>query len=603
MRRRYFMPFGATLEPGGVRFRLWAPDVKSVDVCLEGPLGERVHPMQGTEDGWFEGLCEEAHAGTRYVFRLPNGTKVPDPASRYQPDDVHGPSEVVDPCDFAWSDGDWVGRPWEEAVIYELHLGTFTRRGDFDGALAKLDHLAKLGVTAIQLMPVGDFSGKRGWGYDGVLPYAPDSSYGRPEDLKQLVNAAHERGMMVFLDVIYNHFGPDGNYLAHYARAFFTHRHKTPWGDAINFDGPDSRVVRDFFIHNALYWLDEYHFDGLRLDAVHAIIDDSTPDILTELATTVRREIKDRQIHLILENDRNDPRLLARDETGQPILYTAQWNDDLHHCFHLLATGEKGGYYGDYADQPLRWLCRAISDGFAYQGELSAHRNGAPRGDSSWHLPAGAFISFLQNHDQIGNRAQGERLHQVAPREAVKALMAILLLMPSPPMLFMGEEWASDQPFLYFCDYQGELARAVREGRRKEFAAFPEFRDVRSREAIPDPNAVSTHDVSVLHWDDLTVEPHKGWIDFVQDLLYLRRLVLLPRLAGIGKAEVTPKGDTGLRVRWPFADGAVLELHANLGHRPIAAVGPASGRLLFGTHGAPDALPPWCVTWYLGGKA
>lgn len=596
------MPFGATLEPGGVRFRLWAPDVKAVDVCLDGPLGERVHAMLGNGGGWFEALCEEAHAGSRYMFRLPSGTKVPDPASRYQPDDVHGPSEVVDPCAFEWNDVNWGGRPWDEAVIYELHVGTFTRQGGFEGVLSKLDHLAKLGVTAIELMPLAEFPGKRGWGYDGVLPYAPESSYGRPEDLKRLINAAHERKLMVLLDVVYNHFGPDGNYLGHYAREFFTRRHKTPWGDAINFDGPNSRTVRDFFISNALYWLTEYHFDGLRLDAVHSIIDDGTPDILTELAETVRREIDDRHIHLILENDHNHPRLLERDADGRPKLYTAQWNDDIHHCFHVLATGEDSGYYRDYADQPIRWLCRALDGGFAYQGEASAHRQGRTRGAASGHLPPGAFISFLQNHDQVGNRAMGERLHQVAPREAVKALTAAMLLMPFPPMLFMGEEWAAEQPFLYFCDFHDELARAVREGRRREFAGFAEFRDPRSRERIPDPNAASTYDVSVLNWEEPATEPYRGWLDFVHDLLYLRRRVLLPRLPGIGKPEVTVKGRHSLKARWPAADGSALELHANLGNRPADALGPAPGRLLFGTHGAPDALPAWCVNWYLGGN-
>jgi maltooligosyltrehalose trehalohydrolase len=559
--------------------------------------------MTAAEGGWFEVLCEEAHPGTRYTFRLPSGIKVPDPASRYQPDDVHGPSEVVNPCDFEWTDGDWQGRPWEEAVLYELHVGAFTRQGGFAGVQAKLDHLARLGVTVLQLMPLADFPGKRGWGYDGVLPYAPDSAYGRPEDLKQLVNAAHDRGMMVMLDVVYNHFGPDGNFLGHYARSFFTHRHKTPWGDAINFDGPDSRVVRDFFIHNALYWLDEFHFDGLRLDAVHTIIDDSALDILTELAQAVRKEFPDRHIHLVLENDDNDIRLLERDEAGQPKLFTAQWNDDLHHCFHVLATGERGGYYGDYVDQPARWLATAIEGGFAYQGEASQHRNGKPRGAASGHLPPGAFISFLQNHDQIGNRALGERLHQVAPREAVKALTAAMLLMPFPPMLFMGEEWASEQPFLYFCDYQDELARAVREGRRREFAGFPEFGDAKSRERIPDPNAASTFEVSVLNWDEVDIEPYKGWLDFVHDLVYLRRRVLVPRLKGVGKPEVAVTGAHALWARWPFADGSSLEMHANFGDRPAPAVAPATGRLLFGTHGAPAALPPWCVTWYQGGKA
>lgn len=602
MRRRHFMPFGATIEPGGVRFRLWAPDVKTVDLCLDGPMGERVHPMTGGADGWFETLCEEAHAGSRYLYRLPSGQKVPDPASRFQPDDVHGASEVIDPCAFEWTDTTWTGRPWDEAVIYELHAGTFTRQGGFDGVLAKLDHIAHLGVSAVELMPLAEFPGSRNWGYDGVMPFAPDGAYGRPEDLKRLINAAHERKLMVLLDVVYNHFGPDGNYLGHYAHEFFTHRHRTPWGDAINFDGPNSRVVRDFFIHNALYWLDEYHFDGLRLDAVHAIIDETEPHFLAELASTVRREIDDRQVHLILENDRNQPELLERDGEGRPKLFTAQWNDDFHHTCHVLATGEDGGYYQDYADAPMRWLTRVLESGFAYQGEASAHRGGEPRGGVSGHLPPGAFISFLQNHDQIGNRAMGERLHQVAPREAVKALTAIMLLLPFPPMLFMGEEWASEQPFLYFCDFHDELARAVREGRRREFAGFAEFRDPRSRERIPDPNAVSSHDVSVLNWDEPAAEPYRGWLDFVHDLLYLRRRVLVPHLSTIGKPEVTVKGRSALRARWPLADGTALELHANLGDRPADAVGPAPGRLLFGTHGAPAALPAWCATWYLGGK-
>ncbi len=602
MKRRHLMPFGATIEPGGVRFRLWAPDAGAVELCLDGPLGERVHRMRGDGDGWFDCLCEEAHAGSRYTFRIDGGIKVPDPASRHQPDDVHAASAVVDPCAFDWKDEGWRGRPWHEAVIYELHVGTFTRSGDFAGVEARLDYLKGLGITAVELMPVADFPGARGWGYDGVLLFAPESAYGRPEDLKRLVQAAHERGLMVLLDVVYNHFGPDGNYLHAYAGKFFTDRHHTPWGKANNFDDDGSRVVRDFFIHNALYWLEEYHLDGLRLDAVHAIIDDSETHFLTELAETVRREISDRHVHLVLENDDNAAHFLARGDDGSVPLYTAQWNDDLHHVMHVIATGEEGGYYRDYAKEPLRWLARCLDSGFAYQGEPSPHRDGARRGEPSGDLPPFAFVSFLQNHDQVGNRALGERINKIAPRESLRALQALMLLAPFPPLLFMGEERLSAQPFYYFCDFHDELAQAVREGRRAEFKSFPEFGAPEARERIPDPNAESTFAACVLDWPALDREPHHGWRDFIHDLLYLRKREIVPRLPGIGRAKVSLHGAQRLSAEWPFADGTRLVLHANLGPEPADAVGPAPGRLIYGTHGAPDALPAWCVTWYLARK-
>ena len=350
MKRRYNMPFGAECrEDGSVRFRLWAPAARQVDLCPTGPRGSVRFAMDHCDGGWFELITDAAKPGTQYHFRIDGEHEVPDPASRFQPRDVHGPSEVVDPFAFEWSDQTWRGRRWEEAVIYELHVGAFTPAGTFSAVGERLDYLADLGITAVELMPVADFPGKRNWGYDGVFPFAPDSIYGRPEDLKELVQSAHERGIMVFLDVVYNHFGPEGNYLRSYAPQFFTDRHRTPWGDGINFDGPESRAVRDFFIHNALYWLTEYHFDGLRLDAVHAIIDDSTSHILTELADAVRSSIEpDRHVHLILENDLNQARYLKREKRCQPKWYNAQWNDDIHHALHVLITGERDGYYSDY---------------------------------------------------------------------------------------------------------------------------------------------------------------------------------------------------------------------------------------------------------------
>ena len=478
MKRCHDMPFGAQCrDDGSVRFRLWAPAARQVELCFGDVNPPAYLPLDQRDNGWFELVTDAVRPGTQYRFRIDHAQKVPDPASRFQPRDVHGPSEIIDPDSFFWLDRAWQGRKWEEAVIYELHVGTFTPRGTFLAACERLDYLADLGITALELMPVSDFPGQRNWGYDGVYSFAPDSTYGRPEDLKELVQSAHSRGIMVLLDVVYNHFGPEGNYLGGYAPQFFTDRHHTPWGNGINFDGSESRAVRDFFIHNALYWLNEYHFDGLRLDAVHAIADDSTPDILTELADTVRSSIApDRHVHLILENDRNQSRYLQRTVTSKercrPRTYTAQWNDDIHHALHVLITGEKDGYYSDYAEHPLDQLGRCLVEGFAYQGETSLHRNGATRGEPTQGLPLSAFVSFLQNHDQIGNRAFGERITQLADPRAVRAASAILLLAPSPPLLFMGEEFGAQSPFLFFCDFEKDLAQAVTAGRRNEFAHF-----------------------------------------------------------------------------------------------------------------------------------
>lgn len=604
MKRAHAMPFGATvLDEDGVRFRLWAPAAQRVDLCFErgGKARELAMPARG--DGWFETIAGAARPGDRYRYRIDGDRLAPDPASRFQPSDVHGASEIIDPSGFDWSDEGWRGRPWEEAVIYELNTSAFDPRGTFDGVARRLDYLANLGVTAIELMPVADWPGRRGWGYDGVYPFAPDAALGRPEALKSLVQAAHARGLMVFLDVVYNHFGPEGNYLHLYAPRFYTDRHHTLWGQAINFDGAGCRVVRDFFVHNALYWIEEFGMDGLRLDAVHAIADDSEPDILIELAEAVRRAIgSHRHVHLVLENGDNEARYLARDEAGRPRWYTAQWNDDHHHALHVLLTGERDGYYGDYVDDPARHLGRTLSEGFAYQGEPSAFRHGGLRGEPSAHLPPTSFVNFLQNHDQIGNRAFGERIDALAETVAVEAALAVLLLAPSPPLLFMGEEWAASQPFLFFCDLEPDLAAKVRAGRRREFARFDAFRDEAARERIPDPNAEETYRRAVLDWDSRKLGAHRERLDLVRRLLAIRHREIVPRLRGVdgGIGRFEALGPHGVEAWWGLDGGAELTLAANLGRKPIAGVSLRDrGRLIYATHEPEEdaGLPPWSVFW------
>ena len=593
--RTHHMPFGAELQADGrVRFRLWAPPHREVQIELEG----KTMVMQPAGEGWHELVTDRARAGMRYRFVLPDGLRVPDPASRYQPEDVHGPSEVVDPAAYAWRDAGWSGRPWQEAVIYELHVGALTPEGTFRAAIDKLDHLVALGVTAIEIMPIGDFPGSRNWGYDGVLPYAPDSCYGRPEDLKALVEAAHARGLMVLLDVVYNHFGPEGAYIHPIAPQTFTDRHKTPWGAAINFDGPDSGPMREFAIHNALYWIEEFHLDGLRLDAVHAIIDDTPKHLLEELAERVRVAAPNRHIHLILENEENQAKRLVRRENGEPRWYTAQWNDDIHHVLHVAATGETKGYYADYKSDTEK-LGRALAEGFAFQGELMPYR-GRPRGAGSADLPPTAFVAFIQNHDQIGNRAFGDRVTDFAPAEAVRAIAAVYLLLPQIPMLFMGEEWGSSRSFPFFCDFGPELADAVRQGRREEFARFPEFQDPAMRQRIPDPTAEETFASAKLDWEEIERTPHSGWLDWYSRVIATRRAEIAPRLSTIragGRYEVL--GDGAVLVQWPLGAGETLVLAANLTVRPTPGFPAEPGRVLWqeGEAGHDGTFEPWTIRW------
>ncbi|MNF45946.1 Malto-oligosyltrehalose trehalohydrolase [compost metagenome] len=554
-------PHGAVmLDAGRTRFALWAPD--AFHVSVEFSTGQSL-PLLPRADGWFV-VDTRCPAGTRYRFNIDGELDVPDPASRAQVAGPESPSVVVDPLAYRWRHPNWQGRPWHEAVIYELHVGLL---GGFAEVERYLPHWVELGVTAIELMPLGQFPGERNWGYDGVLPYAPQSSYGSPEDLKHLIDTAHGLGLAVMLDVVYNHFGPDGNYLPRYAKGFFREDRQTPWGAAIDFR---QRQVRDFFIDNALMWVLDYRFDGLRLDAVHAIED---PDFLQELATRVRQQVDPpRHVWLTVENEHNQASLL---EQG----FDAQWNDDGHNALHVLLTGETDAYYADFAEQPTEQLARCLSQGFVYQGHLNRH--GQPRGEPSAHLPPSAFVLFLQNHDQIGNRAFGERLHQLSAPQALQATTVLVLLSPMIPLLFMGDEVAAAEPFLFFTSHQGELAERVREGRRNEFAAFAAFADPHRREQIPDPNAPLTF---LGSRPTLTPGPSKSrraTHELYRQLLRIRHREIIPRLPGARALETTVLGTGALSARWQLGDGSLLCINVNLGSTGVAHLPPAHARLIF----------------------
>ena len=547
------------------RFHLWAPDRDAVTLLRDG---EQSLPMERSDHGWFS-LVAEAPAGTRYRFDL-GDLQVPDPAARAQSGGVHGWSMVPDALGPA-TEG-WKGRHWREAVIEEVHVGL---EGGFAALGERLTEISQLGVTAIQMMPVAGVSGTRNWGYDGVLPYAVTESYGSPADLKALIDRAHELGLMIFLDAVYNHFGPDGNYLGAYASSFFNEGRHTPWGAGIDFS---AEPVRRFFIDNARMWLTDYGFDGLRFDAVHAIGDNG---FLDAMADELRAACEGRHIHLILENEANDAERLRRG-------YDAQWNDDFHNVLHVLLTGEDEAYYADFADHPTERLARCLAEGFIYQGEGSGDHAG--RGSPSGDLPATAFVSFLQNHDQIGNRALGERLTVLADHDKLRAATALLLLCPQVPMLFMGDSMGSQTPFLFFTDFHDELADAVREGRRREFAKFAAFNDAAARAKIPDPNALSTFEQS---------RPEPGpdaddWRDLYTTLIALRRERIIPLLStaqGLGSDVL---GDGAVTARWQLADGAELVISLNLGGEAVSfPQGEGDPLFALGTDGEPASFRAW----------
>ena len=580
--------FGPRLTKGGAQFRLWAPAAKRVDVLLEKP-----HALTRGEDGWFTADIAGVKAGARYRFRIDDEIDVPDPASDFQPDDVFGPSEVIDHAAFAWQATNWRGRPWQDAVIVEAHVGTFTAQGTYRAMIDRLDHLVDTGITALELMPLADFAGSRNWGYDGVLWYAPDSAYGRPEDLKTLIDEAHRRGLMVMLDVVYNHFGPEGNYLGRYAPEFFMEA-QTPWGSAIDYR---VREVRAFAIENALHWLRDYRFDGLRLDAVNSIVEPGGLSLLHDLSAAAGRLAAEtgRQIHLVLENGDNRASILDAAENPPQGKYRAQWNDDYHHAWRVLMTGESQGYYCDYQRSPISDIARSLSSGFVYQGEASAFR-GENRGEPSGHLAPSAFINFLQNHDQIGNRALGDRLEGIADARAIEAALAVLLIAPGIPMLFMGEEWGSKAPFPFFCDFGGDLADAVRKGRRVELAwAYAEYGD-----EVPDALAPTTRNSAVLDWDARNAPAARKRLTLVQDLLKIRRQQIVPRLAGAAFGEAHAASNGLLTADWRMGDGAMLRLAANLSDQAIGQPSAeARGTLIWGS-ALSDSAPPWSVRWHIG---
>ncbi len=589
------LPWGTELIDGGARFKLWAPAQNKVSVLSEN--GARI-PMTKTTDGWFEVTTDAVSPGDGYHFVLADGARVPDPASRAQMSDVHGMSQLVDPLSYEWQTPDWKGRPWEEAVIYELHAGTFSPEGSFDGVTRDLDRLVDMGVTAIEIMPVAQFGGDRGWGYDGVLLYAPHTAYGGPVGLKHLVDAAHERDLMIVLDVVYNHFGPDGNYLHLYAPDFFDPKRRTPWGAAIAFE---RKPVREFFFHNMLYWLEEFRFDGLRFDAIDHIRDASDEPLLIKMAREVRARFPDRHIHLTIEDEDNSTRLLKYGHDNRPRLFTAAWNDDWHHAMHALLTGENAGYYQDYADAPTKRIAETMVLGFGYQGEPSPYHGGRKRGESSAHLPPIAFVDFLQNHDQVGNRVRGDRLTHLAPAPAVEVALTLLMLSPHIPLLFMGEEYGEKNPFYFFTDFTGDLAEAVRKGRNNEFRNNQAFAEAGAEDLIPDPNALSTFTASKLA--PKTTERAQ----FVKRLIAARFEHIVPRLARIGGDAGTVEALEGnaFAVSWKLADGAKLMLIANFADTqatlPLKEVG-----VPFFTYPdaslAQDNLPPWSVVVSISGQ-
>ena len=547
MTQQWRLTLGASPEAGGVRFRVWAPTARRIEVVIESGAGGP-HALRPEADGYQAGFVSGAGAGTRYRYRVDGAGPWPDPASRSQPDGVHGPSEVVDPAGFRWSEVDWRGLDPDDLVIYELHVGTFTPAGTFDSAVDRLDDLVRLGVTAIEVMPIAEFAGTRNWGYDGVALYAPASAYGGPAGFQRLVDAAHRKGLGVILDVVYNHLGPEGNYLpAVTGGRFFTDRHRTPWGDAIDYDGPGSRPVRDFVLQNALSWAHDYRVDGLRLDATHAIADDSPVHLLQEIADRLHALSPPRVV--VAEDERPEPRITLPKERGGFGL-DAVWADDLHHQLRRLTAGDREGYfakYGGTVDEVVTTLLR----GWSFEPRAA-------------ELPPRAFVHCIQNHDQVGNRAMGDRLHHEVPLPVYRALSALLLLSPYTPLLWMGQEWAASSPFQYFTDHPAELGRLVTEGRRREFRQFTAFSDADARERIPDPQAVETFLRSRLRWEEADRMPHRGVRALYAELLALRRTEPALRYRERDGLAAVPLGDGALALRRSAPDGSALLLLAGL---------------------------------------
>lgn len=521
---RWSPSLGAWCEPAGVRFRAWAPDRSAVEVVLEGS-GRSVALERETTGHW-GGLAEGLEAGALYRYRLDGDGPWPDPASRFQPEGVHGPSQVVDPA-FDWTDSGWSGLALEDLVLYELHVGTFTRQGTFAAVADRLAELKDLGVTGVELMPLADFPGERNWGYDGVDLLAPARCYGEPEDLRRLVDRAHGLGMAVLLDVVYNHVGPDGSSLRHFSHRYFSRHHRTPWGAGLNLDGEGSGPVRELLIESALHWTQEYHFDGLRLDACRLLVDESPCHLAAELQARVREAASPRRLLLFAEDSRNLVRLVEPESRGGWGM-DGIWADDLHHQLRVSLVGDRDGYYRDFTGS-LEDTARTLADGWFFQGQQSEHYGG-PRGTDPRSVPPRRFVAYLQNHDQVGNRAFGERLHHQIDTASWRAVSVLLLLAPETPLLFMGQEWGATSPFLFFTDHEEPLGSRVREGRLRELASFAAFSDPSLCDRLPDPQAESTFTRSRLGWPEREREPHASLLRLYRAGLALRRQHDLGRL-------------------------------------------------------------------------
>ncbi|HHA2044873.1 TPA: malto-oligosyltrehalose trehalohydrolase [Enterobacter cloacae] len=578
--RTFQKQWGAEFISGDVvRFRVWAEGQQQLTLRL----AERDLPMTAVGNGWFQIDVPGVTHGTEYQFVLQDGMAVPDPASRAQKGDVNGPSVVIDPGRYQPINPDWAGRPWEETVIYELHIGTFTPQGTFRAAIDKLPYLAELGITQLEVMPVSQFGGSRGWGYDGVLLYAPHSAYGTPEDFHAFIDAAHGLGLSVVLDIVLNHFGPEGNYLPLLSPAFFDAQRMTPWGNGIAYE---REPVRHYILDAPLFWLTEYRLDGLRFDAIDQIKDTASKHILQQIAETIHEALPDRHIHLTTEDSRNVIFLHPRDEKGATPLFTAEWNDDFHNAAHVFATGETHAYYQDFAFEPEKKFARALAEGFVYQGEVSL-QTGHSRGVECHTQPPTFFVDFIQNHDQTGNRAQGERLITLAGADKTRVLLAALLLSPHIPLLFMGEEYGETNPFLFFTDFHGDLAKAVREGRAKEFTGHSGHDG-----DVPDPNDEQTFARSKLDWHNVTTAQGKSWLRFTRSLLVLRHRYLVPLLrpGGTVEGKIVKTAPGMVAVSWSFPTGT-LSLALNIGNKPVD-VPALAGETLFSWPDAAEVLVP-----------
>jgi maltooligosyltrehalose trehalohydrolase len=583
------LPVGAeALSGGGVHFRVWAPRRNKVEVRVErssGEAGPALFQLKREGQGYYSGVVREAAAGTRYKYRLDGGEAYPDPASRFQPDGPHGPSEVISPESFRWSDSGWQGFSIDGQVIYEMHVGTFTREGTWTGAARELPELVSLGVTVIEMMPIADFPGRFGWGYDGVDLYAPTRLYGRPDDLRRFIDRAHALGISVILDVVYNHLGPDGNYLAQYSESYFTDRYVTDWGDAINFEGEAAAGVRELFTANAGYWIDEYHFDGLRLDATQNIYDKSEDHILAAITREARRAARGRATIIVAENEPQHTRLVRPVEQGGYGM-DALWNDDFHHSARVALTGRNEAYYTDYLGSPQE-LISAIKWGYLYQGQFYKWQK-MRRGTPAFGLKPASFVTFIQNHDQVSNVALGERPHKLTSPGRYRAMTALVLLAPGTPMLFQGQEFAASSPFFFFADHEPELAKLVYEGRKIFLDQFPSSVTPDMRARIPDPADPETFNRSKLDLSER--ERNREAYEMHRDLLKLRRSEAAFRAQRTGSFDGAVIGAEALVLRFFGEGGDDRLLVLNLGHDLHLA--PAPEPLL-----APIEGKRWEILW------